>query len=92
MCNHCFVCILFMILSFVFCCCSRTIYKTEVEYVFIKPSSSLLEECKPISTKDIKTNGDLLIAYHDLMLDYVICANRVVTLKQFYETYQNNNN
>lgn len=82
-----------MSLPFLFSGCAETkyVYKTDVEYVVIKPSAALLEECKEIAPKQIKTNGDLLIAYNDLMFDYLICSNRIKILKQFYESYSTEN-
>lgn len=70
------------------CAETKYIYRTDVEYVVVKPSSALLEECKQITSKEIKTNGDLVIAYNDLMFEYLICSNKIKTLKQFYSSYK----
>lgn len=77
---------------FAICGCktTETIYKTEIEYVVIKPSNALLEECAPLESKEIKTNGDLAAAYTSLMFDYMICSNKLKTIKQFYSEYNNN--
>ena len=74
---------------FVFCGCktTETIYKTEIEYIVVKPSNALLEECPQIQNKEIKTNGDLASAYTNLMFDYFICSNRIKTLKLFFIEY-----
>lgn len=70
------------------CKTTDIVYKTEIEYVFIKPSNALLEECNPLEEKEIKTNGDLLSAYSNLIFDYLICANKVKALKQFFLEYK----
>lgn len=71
------------------CRTTETIYKTEIEYVVIKPSNALLEECAPLQSKEIKTNGELAAAYTSLMFDYLICSNKLKTIKQFYQEYNN---
>lgn len=68
------------------CKTTETVYKTEIEYVIIKPGNALLEECTPLEQKDIKTNGDLANAYTSLMFDYLICSNKLKTIKNFYQT------
>lgn len=78
---------MFMTCFLMGCCDTKYIYKTNVEYVVVKPSAALLEECKEITKKELKTNGDLLLAYNDLLFEYLICFNKVKTLKQFYINY-----
>jgi len=92
-CNNIFLFVFIIVCGlFVVCGCktTETIYKTEIEYVVIKPSNALLEECAPLQTKEIKTNGDLAAAYTSLMFDYMICSNKLKTIKQFYSEYNNN--
>lgn len=71
------------------CKTTETIYRTEVQYVVVKPSNALLEECPPLQSKEIKTNGDLANAYTGLMFDYLVCSNRLKTIKDFFKEYEN---
>ena len=73
------------------CKTTDIVYKTEVQYIVVKPSNALLEECTPIQSKEIKTNGDLANAYTGLMFDYLVCSNKLKILKAFYKEYESDN-
>lgn len=77
----------FPLFLFSACTSPKVVYQTQIEYVFVKPSSALLENCKEIEQKELKTNYDLLIAYNNILFDYYICSNKVKTINNFYLEY-----
>ena len=87
-CNS-FIFILIMLYASILSGCKTTdiVYRTDVEYVVVKPSNALLEDCAPLKQKEIKTNGDLAVAYTELMFDYLVCSNKIKTIKEFYNEF-----
>lgn len=84
-----FIFILITMSASIFTGCKTTdvVYRTDIEYVVVKPSNALLEDCAPLKQKEIKTNGDLATAYTELMFDYLICSNKIKTIKDFYREF-----
>lgn len=82
--------VMFPLFLFLGCSSTKTVYRTEIEYVLVKPSQSLLEECSKIKTPELQTNKDLIMAYNDLLFEYFICSNKIVLLKEFYKNYETN--
>lgn len=73
--------------------CTKTIYKTKIEYVHPDIPEAIMSPCDPIVDADIKTNGDLLMQYISLKSLYTICASKVTSiadiLQSYYTIYKN---
>lgn len=68
--------------------CAKTITETKVEYIRPEIPDSVLSECESIPSSDIKTNGDLLLAYISLQSSYAVCASKVSSIKMILQSYE----